>query len=73
MDFQVKKLTNISERFSIETQFMFLNIFNHTQFGGTDPLDINNPSVVVPGSGWGDISNQVNDPRATEFGIRLNF
>jgi hypothetical protein len=69
MDFQVKKLTNISERFSIQTQY----IFNHTQFGGTDPLDINNPSVVVPGSGWGDISNQVNDPRATEFGIRLNF
>jgi hypothetical protein len=73
MDFQLKKVTNISERFSIETQFMFLNIFNHPQFGGSDPLDINNSAVVVPGTGWGDISNQENNPRAMEFGIRLNF
>jgi hypothetical protein len=72
MDFQIKKLTNLSERFSIETQFMFLNIFNHPQFNagstGSDPLDIGN----LPGA-WGDSSAQANNPRAMEFGIRLNF
>jgi len=72
VDFQIKKLTNLSERFSIETQFMFLNIFNHPQFNaattGNDPLDIGLP----PGA-WGDSSAQANNPRAMEFGIRLNF
>ena len=72
MDFQIKKLTNLSERFSIETQFMFLNIFNHPQFNagatGNDPLDIG-----LPPSAWGDSSTQANNPRAMEFGIRLNF
>ena len=72
MDFQIKKLTNLSERFSIETQFTFLNIFNHPQFNagstGSDPLDIGN----LPGA-WGDSSAQANNPRAMEFGIRLNF
>jgi hypothetical protein len=72
MDFQIKKLTNLTERFSIETQFMFLNIFNHPQFNavttGNDPLDIG-----LPPSAWGDSSAQANNPRAMEFGIRLNF
>lgn len=72
MDLQIKKLTNLSERFSIETQFMFLNVFNHPQFNagatGNDPLDIGN----LPGA-WGDSSAQANKPRAMEFGIRLNF
>ena len=72
LDFQLKKLTNLSERFSIETQFMFLNVFNHPQFNagatGNDPLDIGN----LPGA-WGDSSAQANNPRAMEFGIRLNF
>ncbi|MGH9734128.1 MAG: carboxypeptidase-like regulatory domain-containing protein [Candidatus Acidiferrales bacterium] len=72
MDLQIKKLTNLSERLSIETQFMFLNVFNHPQFDagstGDDPLDIGN----LPGA-WGDSSAQANKPRAMEFGIRLNF
>lgn len=72
MDLQVKKLINLSERFSIETQFMFLNVFNHPQFDagstGDDPLDIGN----LPNA-WGDSSAQANKPRAMEFGIRLNF
>jgi Carboxypeptidase regulatory-like domain len=72
MDLQLKKLTNLSERFSIETQFMFLNVFNHPQFNaastGNDPLDIGN----LPNA-WGDSSAQANNPRAMEFGIRLNF
>jgi hypothetical protein len=72
MDFQVRKVTNITERFSIETQFMFTNIFNHPQFcgacTGNDPLDIS-----LPPSAWGDSSAQGNNPRNIEMGIRLNF
>ena len=71
MDLEVRKMTRISERFSIETQFLFLNVLNHVQLagGGSDPLDL----TVINGGSFGDISSQANTPRQMEFGIRLNF
>jgi hypothetical protein len=77
MDFEIKKMIKVTERFNLETQFLFLNVFNHAQlsnpstsiFGGvTDPLDL-----TLGATGWGDASAQGNKPRQLEFGIRLNF
>jgi Carboxypeptidase regulatory-like domain len=71
MSLQVKKNIKMTERFSLETQFMFTNIFNHPVFdtlnNTADPMDYSDTSS------WGDISLQGNTPRQMEFGIRLNF
>lgn len=68
MDFEVKKDTNLTERFGVEFQFLFLNVFNHMQPGYNDPLDLGYGSA-----GWGDMSTQANAPRNIEFGLRFNF
>lgn len=68
MDFQIKKMTKISERFSVETQFLFTNVFNHVQYSSGDQADLS-----FGPTGWGDVSSQANAPRQLEFGIRLNW
>jgi len=67
VDLEVRKTTMISERFSIETQFLFLNVLNHDQL--SDPGYL---CTCSPGT-WGDIYGQANSPRQIEFGLRLNF
>lgn len=66
VDLSVKKNIRISERFSTEFQFLFLNVFNHLVFA--NPVqDISNPGS------WGVINTQGNTPRQMEFGIRVRF
>ena len=70
-DLQIKKVTKITERFQLETQFLFLNVFNHDQLGNagnTDPFDLTQPPDQ-----WGNAGSQSNTPRQMEFGLRLNF
>jgi Carboxypeptidase regulatory-like domain len=69
LSLQVTKNIRINERFSVETQLMMVNVFNHPIFdgGAADPLDYGNLSS------WGDISNQANNPRRLELGARVNF
>jgi hypothetical protein len=71
MDLSVKKLVKITERFSVEGQFVFANIFNHNQLGDPtgDYLDTSNPGS------WGTLPGTVTDttPRQIEFGVRVNF
>ena len=67
VDFSVKKNIAISERFSAELQFLFLNVFNHNQLGASDALDYTNPGS------WGVYNEQTNTPRQMEFGLRFNF
>ena len=71
MDFQVKKDIKLNERFGLETQFMFLNIFNHTNYANPvgDTLDMGYGETTQ----FGDVSSEANTPRQIEFGIRLNF
>jgi hypothetical protein len=71
VDFSVKKLFRITERFSTEFQVVFTNIFNHDQFGDPagDYLDTSSASSF--GSLPGQVTNT--SPRAMQFGIRLNF
>src|SRR6266851_2782483 len=66
MDLSVKKNIRISERFSTEVQFLFLNVLNHVVFA--DPtLDLSATDS------WGVINSQGNTPRQIEFGLRLRF
>ncbi len=71
LDLQIKKDFRITERFSLETQFMMLNVLNHVQLGNllnVDPLDLS-----LGATGWGNMSSQLNTPRQFEFGIRMKF
>jgi hypothetical protein len=66
MDLSVKKNIRISERFSTEFQFLFLNVMNHLVFA--NPVqDISNPGS------WGVLNTQGNTPRQMEFGLRIRF
>lgn len=66
MDFQVRKNIHVTERFSLEVQSIYSNIFNHDQLA--DPvLDLSNPA------GFGVINTQANTPRSIEIGLRVRF
>ncbi len=66
IDLSVKKNLKISERFSAEVQFLFLNVLNHVVFA--------NPTLDLSATdSWGVINSQGNTPRQMEFGLRLRF
>ncbi len=66
VDLSVKKNLRISERFSTEVQFLFLNVFNHVVFA--------NPTLDLSATdSWGVINSQGNTPRQMEFGLRVRF
>jgi hypothetical protein len=67
MDLSVKKNVKLTERFNLEFQFLFVNVFNHNELGGSDPLDLSNSSS------FGVYNFQANTPRQMEFGVRFNF
>jgi hypothetical protein len=71
MDFQVKKDIRFNERFSLEMQFMFLNVFNDTDYASPtgDTLDM----AYGETNSFGDVSSEANTPRQIEFGIRFKF
>jgi len=43
----------------------FFNLFNHAQFG----LPVN----VVGGTGFGQVTSTVNNPRLMQLGLKLTF
>ncbi len=66
VDLQVKKNIHINERFSLEVQSIFSNVFNHDQL--LDPfLQIGDPAQ------FGVESSQGNTPRSIEIGVRIRF
>jgi Carboxypeptidase regulatory-like domain len=71
MNLGVKKDMRLTERFSAEASFNFINVFNHNQF--LDPtLNIaGNPAEVGPA--FGQLSTEGTLPRTMEFGIRVRF
>jgi hypothetical protein len=66
MDLSLRKNIRVAERFSLEGQMMFQNVFNHHVF--------NDPGMEtdVPGS-WGVLNSQRNGARTMEFGVRVSF
>ena len=76
VNFGAKKNIRITERFSAEASFNFINVFNHNQF--LDPtLNIVGVSTVTTPGGppfpFGQLSTEGTLPRTMEFGIRVNF
>lgn len=68
MNLGAKKNLRLTERFSGEVSFNFINVFNHNQF-----LD---PSLSIVGQNpqtFGQLSTEGTLPRTMEFGIRVNF
>lgn len=68
MDVRVTKNIRIWERASVEFQFVAHNVFNHPVFY--------NPSLSPSAnsvSDFGVVSQQGNDPRAMQFGLRVTF
>ncbi|HEU5451650.1 MAG TPA: hypothetical protein VFU76_06680, partial [Terriglobales bacterium] len=66
MDLSVRKNIRVAERFSLEAQMMFQNVFNHIVF--------NDPSMETDSAKpWGTLRSQRNGPRTMEFGIRVSF
>jgi hypothetical protein len=71
MNLGIKKNVRMTERFSAEVSFNFINVLNHNQF--LDPtLNIaGSPAAVGPA--FGQLSTEGTLPRTLEFGIRVNF
>ena len=66
VDFSITKDIKVSERFGIQLQSVFTNVFNHNQF--FDPLlDLTSPSS------WGVLDAQGNTPRQIQLGARFTF
>jgi hypothetical protein len=66
VDFQVRKNIQVFERFSLEFQTVFTNVFNHVQLA--DPFN-----QVGDAGDWGALENSVNTPRQMEFALRVRF
>ncbi|MCS6805299.1 MAG: carboxypeptidase-like regulatory domain-containing protein [Blastocatellia bacterium] len=66
LDFSLGKKTNITENVRTVFSFDFLNIFNRVEFA--DPtLSLLNPTA------FGVLSDQFNEPRAIQFGFRVEW
>jgi len=66
LDLSVRKDIKLTERFSTEFQFLFLNVLNHNQFA--------DPALNLAGlSSFGVVNSQGNNPRQMEFGLRIKF
>jgi hypothetical protein len=66
LDMSLRKNIRVTERVSMEFQFLCLNTLNHMQFS--------DPFMQVGDLGdWGVLTTQGNTPRQMEFGLRLKF
>jgi len=52
-----------TERFTVQFRAEFLNAFNTPRFGS--------PNTSVTSGSFGDITSQANDPRQTQFGLKV--
>ncbi|HLZ91519.1 MAG TPA: carboxypeptidase-like regulatory domain-containing protein [Candidatus Acidoferrum sp.] len=75
MDVRVTKNVKISERASVEFQFVTTNLFNHPVFFDPflDPTSFDGTSASTAASSFGSVSTQGNFPRQMQFGLRIKF
>ncbi|HUC54417.1 MAG TPA: carboxypeptidase-like regulatory domain-containing protein [Candidatus Cybelea sp.] len=77
VDVRLVKDIKFSERVGLQFQYVVTNVFNHPVFSdpavgdaqtgeGVDP-------TVGPGSSFGVVNSQGNNPRQMQFGLRLTF
>jgi Carboxypeptidase regulatory-like domain len=75
-DFAIFKNIPFSERFKLQFRTEFFNLFNHPQFG--PPGTGFNPTTVAgvtntAASGFGTITDTVNNPRLIQFALKFLF
>jgi hypothetical protein len=64
-DFSIAKSTPLTEALNLRFTAEFYNTFNHPRFAA--------PSTQVGGPLFGRVTAMANQPRAIQFGLRLDF
>jgi hypothetical protein len=77
VDIRVVKDIHITERTSLQFQYVVTNLFNHPVFldpaVGTPETTLGVDPTVGPGSSFGVVNTQGNNPRQMQFGLRFTF
>jgi hypothetical protein len=77
VDMRLVKDIHIAERVSLQFQYVVTNVFNHPVFSdpavGDAQTGLGVDPTVGPGSSFGVVSSQGNNPRQMQFGLRLTF
>jgi hypothetical protein len=77
VDLRLVKDIRIRERLSLQFQYTVTNLFNHPVFAdpavGDAQTGLGVDPTVGPGSSFGVVNSQGNNPRKMQFGLRLTF
>jgi Carboxypeptidase regulatory-like domain len=77
VDMRLVKDIHVTERVSLQFQYVVTNVFNHPVFSdpavGDAQTGLGVDPTVGPGSSFGVVSSQGNNPRQMQFGLRLSF
>jgi hypothetical protein len=77
VDLRLVKEIRIRERLNLQFQYVVTNVFNHPVFSdpavGDAQTGLGVDPTVGPGSSFGVVSSQGNNPRQMQFGLRLSF
>jgi Carboxypeptidase regulatory-like domain len=77
VDLRLVKDIKIMERIGLQFQYVVTNVFNHPVFAdpavGDAQTGLGVDPTVGPGSSFGVVNTQGNNPRQMQFGIRLTF
>jgi len=77
MDIRLVKDIRITERIGLQFQYVVTNLFNHVVFAdptvGDAQTGLGYDPTVGPGSSFGVVNSQINNPRQQQFGLRVTF
>jgi hypothetical protein len=77
MDIRLVKDLRVTERIGLQFQYVVTNLFNHVVFAdpavGDAQTGLGVDPTVGPGSSFGVVNSQINNPRQQQFGLRVTF
>jgi len=77
VDMRLVKDIHVAERVSLRFEYVVTNLFNHPVFAdpaaGQPETGLGVDPTVGPGSSFGVVNTQGNNPRRMQFGLRLTF
>jgi hypothetical protein len=77
VDMRLVKDIHVAERVSLRFEYVVTNVFNHPVFAdpaaGQPETGLGVDPTVGPGSSFGVVNTQGNNPRRMQFGLRLTF
>jgi len=77
VDMRLVKDIHVAERVSLRFEYVVTNLFNHPVFAdpaaGQPETGLGVDPTVGPGSSFGVVNTQGNNPRRMQFGLRLSF